>query len=520
MRKVRRKTTEPMARTYLLQAQKEGLELSWNHWETMQPQDGFGILGLTCHECLQGPCRLNPFRPEETATICGYNKDDLVYNGLLRRVSQTGRQAETTQLLLEDCLLLISGGKANSKILQDKADFWQIEGGAESLTGWMSKAWELTAPLAEPGQKSGEDRSAVLLDTAARALTLLRFNADLLEILQGTPELGKRQIGLGNLAGNKVNICLDGVSPALWALAAEVAGEMKAEAATAGINGGYNLLLVGDFSLYQDYNVVCNQGAVEFALMSGLVDLYLVGQGNISRSRNLAGGLAAVWTECPARLSKEELRKLFRQAAHTARQRKNKGLEIAENLQIVNIGYPFTSALLQAAANKGTLQGLCILAGGSNLKVTADEMAVKLLKTIAAQNILCLSYGNTAVTLGRYGYLAASELREVPTEISDIVPPDYSTNPVAYCLGGETAAAAAVELVKGSALKVMAVFPELKTNADLQAALAFAQAGAKVLTGIRVPIDGSELLCWELGQILEYCAPEEIAEKALQYYKD
>ncbi|HWQ89925.1 MAG TPA: hypothetical protein VN374_08125 [Desulfitobacteriaceae bacterium] len=520
MRKVRRKTIEPSARSYLLQAQKEGLELSWNHWETMLPQDGFGLLGLTCQECLQGPCRLNPFRPEETATICGFTKDDLVFNGLLRRVSQTSQLAETAQLLLENCLQHISSGKADGKILQDKADFWQVEGGAQSLAGWMSKAWELTAPLAELGQKNGEDRLEILLNTAAHSLTLLKFNSDLLEILQGIPGLGKRRIGLGNLAGNSVNICLDGVSPVLWSMAAEVAGEMELEAVSAGLSDGYNLLLVGDFSLYQDFNIVCNQGAVEFALLSGLVDLFLVGCGSISRGRNLAGSLQTVWAECPARLSKEELRELFRQAAKTARQRKNKGLGTDYDGQIVNIGYILTSDLLQAAANEGSVNGLCIIAGGSNIKVTADEMAVKLLKTLAAQNILCLSYGNAAVTLGHYGCLASTELKGGSLELSDIISLDSAANPVAYCLGGETAAAMAVELVKDSALKVLAVFPEMTSNADLQAALAFAQTGAKVLTGVKVPADGSELICCELGQILEYYAPEEIAEKALQYFAD
>ncbi|HWQ72036.1 MAG TPA: hypothetical protein VN370_06930 [Desulfitobacteriaceae bacterium] len=508
MRKVRRKTTDPSARTYFLKAKKEGLELSWNRLEKMMPQDGFGLLGLSCQECFQGPCRLNPFRPEETATVCGFNRDDLVFNGLFRQVSQVSRLTETTYVLLKRLAQKLSAGEVDQKTLSAKANSWLITDDPHDCGNWLKKAWEITAPPALPGRKSAADRLSSLFAAAGRYVSLLKFNTDLLELLNRTSETAERKIGLSNLDGNCVNICFDGVSPAVLDLAEEVAGEL----------GAYNLLLAGDFSLNHDYNVVSNQGTTEFALLSGMVDLFLAGRESISKGRNFTGNYQTIFAECSAAATKDELKELFRQAAESLKIRKKNSVITDSEPAAVNIGYTFDPADLEKTAEKGIIKGLCIIAGGSNVKVTTDETAVRLVEALSARNILCLSYGNTAVTLGRYGCLAKGEQK---AGFTGIPPSGPANNPLAYCLGGELAVPAAVELVQAiSRLKVMAVFPEMTEASDLQAALALANAGAKVFTGIKLPLDGSELISRELGEVIPYYAPEEIVEKTLQYFLD
>lgn len=515
MRKVRRKTTDPSARTYLLKAKKEGIELSWNRLEKMMPQDGFGLLGLTCQECLQGPCRLNPFRTEETATVCGFTRDDLVFNGLLRQVSKVSRLAETTHILLKRLEQKLSDGEADQKKLKTKANSWMITDDPNDYVSWLKKAWELTGPPAALGQKP-DDRLSSLLAAAERYILLLKFNADLLEFLKGTSKITERKIGLSNLDGNCVNICFDGVSPAILDLAEEVARELEPEAVNSGIPGAYHLLLVGDFSLNHDYNVVSNKGTAEFALLSGMVDLFLVGRESISKGRNLTGNYQTIFAECSACTTKDELKELFRQATESLKIRKKNFVKTDSDSVTVNTGYTFDPAMIENAGEKGIIDGLCIIAGGSNVKVTTDETAIKVAKSLSAQNILCLSYGNTAVTLGRYGCLAKDEQKGSFMEIPQS---DPARKPVAYCLGGELAMPAAVKIVQTiSRLKVIAVFPEMTEASDLQAALAFANAGAKVFTGVKLPLDGSEILCRELGEVIQYCVPEEIVEKTLQYF--
>ncbi|MHB8125453.1 MAG: anaerobic carbon-monoxide dehydrogenase catalytic subunit [Desulfitobacteriaceae bacterium] len=516
MRQVRRKTNDPSARTYLLKAKKEGISLSWNQLESMMPQDGFGLLGLTCQECLQGPCRLNPFRFEETASICGLTRDDLVINGLFRQVSKDSQLRETTHILLQRFFQRISSGEVDQEVLKEKADSWNIREKQDNNSGWLSKALELTAPMMSFGQNSYNDRLISLMTAGACQISLMKFNADLLELLNGKSGITKRKIGLSTLNANSVNVCLDGVSPVVLDLAEEVAEELRLEAVALGASGGFNLVLVGDFSLYHDYNVVSNQGTVEFALLSGIVDLLLVGRENIARGRNLAGRYHTVMAECSASTTKEELKELFRQAALSLKIRGQSYSVTDSDLEIVNVGYTIAPSCLEEALEQGVINGLCIIAGGSNVKVTADEMAVKVIESLSAQKILCLTYGNAAVTLGRYGYLAANEQKDSSVGMSSL---DFLNNPVAYCLGGELAASAAVELVQDiSRLKVMAVFPEMTEARDLQAAMAFAKAGAKVLTGIKLPIDGSEILSRELGKVIQYCGSKEIVDEALQYF--
>lgn len=517
MLQVRRKTTNPLARTYLLKAKKEGIQLSWNQFERMLPQDGFGLLGLTCFECLQGPCRINPFRSEESATICGLTRDDLVFNGLFCQVSKNNELVDTTKVLLERFFSRISRAEVNRETLQTMAAKWRVTGEPESGSGWLARAWELitpSKPFADDLIEHSSERLSSLLTAANNQVALMAFNADLLELLNEKVGVQKREVGLGALRLDCVNICLEGVSPAVLDLAEEVATELSEEANRVGASNNYNLLLVGDFSSYHKYAAVCNRGAAEFALLTGMVDLYLVGSGNMSRGRNFAGQYHTVLAECTADCSKEALRKLFQQAAKVSQERDLNTVEASVALEQVNVGYVFAAAPIQEAIAKEIINGLCIIAGGSNVRVTAEEAAVKIVEATSSQDILCLTYGNAAVTLGQYGYLAFGEQSGSDLKACALA---LEAKPVAYCLGGELAATVAVELVREiSEFKVVVVFPEMMDASDLQAALAFAAAGATVLTGSKLPVDGSETLCHELGNKIQYCEPQKLAGKVLE----
>ena len=517
MRQVRKKTTNPLARTYLLKAKKEGIQLSWNQFERMLPQDGFGLLGLTCSECLQGPCRLNPFRSEETATICGFTSDDLVFNGLFRQVSKNNELVDTTHVLLERFFSRLSHAEVDRETLQKMATRWRVTGQPESHSGWLARAWELmipSKPIAHDLFDHSSERLNSLLSAANKQVVLQAFNADLLEFLNEMIGVQKREVGLGALRLDCVNVCLEGVSPAVLDIAQEVAIELSEEANRIGASNNYNLLLVGDFSLYHNYAAVCTRGAAEFALLTGMVDLYLFGSGNMSRGRNFAGLYHTVLAECNADLSKEGLRKLFHQAAAVSKERDLNSVEASGALEQANVGYVFTATDVQDAIAKEIINGLCIIAGGSNVKVTAEEAAVKIVEATSSWNILCLTYGNAAVTLGQYGYLARGEQGSSDMKACSL---SLKSNPVAYCLGGELALTVAVELVREiSGFKVVVVFPEMMDAIDLQAALAFAEAGATVLTGIKLPVDGSKTLRHELAEKIQYCEPLKLVGKVLE----
>jgi ferredoxin len=121
------------------------------------------------------------------------------------------------------------------------------------------------------------------------------------------------------------------------------------------------------------------------------------------------------------------------------------------------------------------MKGICILGGGSNLKVTEDLLICEAAVKLSSENMMCLTYGNAAVTLGKYGYL------------------DKEQGALAYCAGSEADIVKILELVqKIGGEKVIALYPELTNGRDLLAALALADAGVQVFTAVKLPVDGSE----------------------------
>lgn len=54
---------------------------------SQQPQCGFGLLNLSCNVCGFGPCRINPFGPDDQKTICGASRDTIVAWNFLRDIT-------------------------------------------------------------------------------------------------------------------------------------------------------------------------------------------------------------------------------------------------------------------------------------------------------------------------------------------------------------------------------------------------------------------------------------------------
>ncbi len=44
-------------------AAQERIPTVWDRYATQEPQCGFGLLGVCCRNCMQGPCRIYPFEP-------------------------------------------------------------------------------------------------------------------------------------------------------------------------------------------------------------------------------------------------------------------------------------------------------------------------------------------------------------------------------------------------------------------------------------------------------------------------
>lgn len=85
MEAIHLKTVDPVGQALLRLASGQGLQLSWDRFEALQPQDGFVRTGLSCaFGCMQGPCRIDPFGRGAKAGVCGLDRDGMVAANVLR----------------------------------------------------------------------------------------------------------------------------------------------------------------------------------------------------------------------------------------------------------------------------------------------------------------------------------------------------------------------------------------------------------------------------------------------------
>ena len=61
MKKSEERSVDPASVQMLDVVAKAGVSVAWDRYDAMQPQCGFGSLGVCCRHCNMGPCRIDPF---------------------------------------------------------------------------------------------------------------------------------------------------------------------------------------------------------------------------------------------------------------------------------------------------------------------------------------------------------------------------------------------------------------------------------------------------------------------------
>ena len=78
-------SVDPAALKMLELARERAETLAYDRYEAMQPQCGFGQLGICCTNCNMGPCRVDPFGNGPQVGICGATLDVIAARNLARR---------------------------------------------------------------------------------------------------------------------------------------------------------------------------------------------------------------------------------------------------------------------------------------------------------------------------------------------------------------------------------------------------------------------------------------------------
>ncbi|MBW2582799.1 MAG: hypothetical protein JRE36_04300, partial [Deltaproteobacteria bacterium] len=83
---IQRKTADRAVNHFLLKAADQEITVAWDRFEGQLPECGFCESGLSCRDCLQGPCISHPFKDQSKLGVCGKDKDILAAQSLLRLV--------------------------------------------------------------------------------------------------------------------------------------------------------------------------------------------------------------------------------------------------------------------------------------------------------------------------------------------------------------------------------------------------------------------------------------------------
>lgn len=324
------KTIDIAAQQMLNKAVEDGVETVWDRFEVQQPQCGFGLLGVCCRHCHQGPCRIDPYGEGPQFGICGADADLIVARNLLRQViggtaAHVDHSHEAVKALksasegtgaytIKDTkkLKAIAGqlglsidGKTDKQLAAEVVDValgdftnqtsqplkWLTAmAPKERVTTWGKLGVLPTNPDKEIRQAMhqttmGMDADPVnlIMSTVKQGLvdtySGTKLATDMQDVLFGTPKPVVTEANLGVLKEEAVNIVLHGHEPLLSEKIVEWARKLNEEAKKVGATG---IQLAGvcctgnEVLMRQGVPLANNFLGQELAIVTGAVDAMVV----------------------------------------------------------------------------------------------------------------------------------------------------------------------------------------------------------------------------------------------------
>ena len=422
---IQKKTADSPVERFLTKAAESEISLAWDRYEGQLPECGFCETGLSCRDCLQGPCISHPFRDSNKLGVCGKDKDILAIQSLLRLV------LKGTMVYLDQLSDLAKGVESGEVKPKNKGKTDQIlkevqnllrDGGVQikkKCPKSFIRCWEETGIIPEGVARDLFKASQKLEGgmTDVEETLLWAFKSSLLGWmaywLQGnlkrsifgeyTP--AKVEVNLGVLKKEIPNLLLYGYfSPILKRKIAEEAKKKGVH-----VTGVCTDPLIPPFSFPQ----VTNYGSQEIPLMTGAVDLIVAGDQYVNPS------LMTVAREfevpiVPAEVLKKEkdLDRFAREIVEKAKKsfdfRRNIPRDIPEAKEYAMMSFScgnVDAKKVVAALNKGQLKGIAILSGSNNVKYTQDQEMLTMAQEFLKNDILCISKGGASIALAKYGLL-------------------------------------------------------------------------------------------------------------------
>lgn len=324
------RTLDTACRGLLDAADREGIDTVWERFEKQSPQCGFGELGTCCRNCMQGPCRIDPFGEGATLGACGASADTIVARNLTRAIAAGTASHSGHAKHLVHTMLKWAQGKAPDYPVRDEAKLKAVAArigidGSGKSTQQLAREVAETA-LADFGEKETPVTWAAANVTEGRVETFLNLGVvptgidsaiseimhrthygvdadpvnlllggvkcaladyagchmgtDFADILFGTPKPVVSRTNLGVLKSDAVNIALHGHNPVLSDVIAQVAKDLHGEAQDAGATAGVNLVGVcctgNEILMRHGIPSVTHSVSQEVPILTGAVDAMVV----------------------------------------------------------------------------------------------------------------------------------------------------------------------------------------------------------------------------------------------------
>lgn len=161
MAKPQDKSYDRASQEMIEKAERENIEIVWDRFEKMQPQCGFGQLGLCCKVCNMGPCRIDPFGEGPQLGVCGAGPDTIVARNLVRMIASGASAHSDHGRDIAHTLILAAKGEAHDYTIKGVGKLKRL---AEVYGVDTNKSLEKIAQelgelmLSEFGQQEGQLR--------------------------------------------------------------------------------------------------------------------------------------------------------------------------------------------------------------------------------------------------------------------------------------------------------------------------------------------------------------------------
>lgn len=523
---IQKKTADSAVEYFLPKATDREISLAWDRFEGQLPECGFCESGLSCRDCLQGPCISHPFRDQNRLGVCGKDRDTLVVQSLLRlvikgtmacldRVSDFAKGVEAGQIGPKD------KGQADKIINEIKGVFENGDSGVmKEFSGSLLEGWE-AAGIRPEGIARDLFRASQKLEggvTGVEETLLWAFKSSLLgcmaQRLEGklkTSVFGNTvptelEVNLGVLQKERPNILFYGnFSPILKQKIAKAAQEKNV-----GIMGVCTDPLVPPYS----FSPVTTCGSQEIPLMTGAVDLIVAGDQFVNPSLvNMAKDWKIALIAADGLKRDQDLETFAGQIVdQSVRAFDNRGdipKDIPEIKESAVMGFSAENVDVKKivdAVKGGEIRGIGVFSGSNNVKYTQDNVVLTMAREFLKNDILCISEGEGSVCLAKYGLLNPEQqerhcgggLRNLLSSIGGNIPAVIDWDITDFLL--------AMEGVEKKGLRdypVIACFPEASRTMEVAKAMWTVAMGVSTYFWPCLPVTGSQKTMKALSDLCE-----------------